>query len=133
MAGLTRSSHLAHVDVRVAIRTAGTGVPEVEVCVTTVAGDLLVQSAEGVARLQMHKIRRGAQRPPARCRVAILARDGQITVRAPRRPAHDRLSGAAGGADTQPKYNERGRHRCSQPSAVMFSIWPEHAHRSPYS
>ena len=81
---LAISSQLAAVDVRMAILATLTDVGKYGLHVALRAGDGLMHSPQWIPRLIVIEFRHGANRLPGACRVAILARQVEIPVRAVR-------------------------------------------------
>lgn len=88
---LAASTHLAAVDVGVAVSALAAYVGEHLLRMALGTRDVLVHAAQGVAGLIVIEFRYGADRFPTQGRMAILAREIQISVRTPRLGRHLRL------------------------------------------
>ena len=84
MALLALRSHLPPMDVSVAVRAFATHIAENNIAVALNAGDVLVHAAQGVASPVVIELGDAADWLPSGERVAILARDVQISVGASR-------------------------------------------------
>lgn len=84
VARLTIGSQLAPVNVRVAILTALPDIAEDRLHVTLHASHRLVHPSQRIPRLVVVEFRYGTDRPPSICRVAVLARNVEVPMRATR-------------------------------------------------
>src|SRR5579864_184181 len=78
---LARRTELPPVNVSVAVGAFHAHVRKYEIAMTLPARDFLVHAAQRILRLVVIKLRDVADRLPTRKRVAVLTRDGEISVR----------------------------------------------------